>query len=445
MPAADKIDLESADLENMTIKQILTETIGGKKTKAQIARDDEKQRKLQQVKLERTVLRSKGGTFPQKNPNGEPPTLAPPSEANTELTEEEELRRIEAESQRELEEREREAMHALEPTEPPCTEQVEIGEEEQAGEAAGGAEAAGEELYWEENEEGGEAAQAEGAAAGGEEAGLGAEEENFDLALSELADEEEVMEGRPRVKLVNGKMVIDNESLYTLAPTQEALVKVHTSSKKLFTGIKKYTRDKWSEDDTDLFYQVIRMCGSDFTMIQAFFPQKTRAQIRNKYKKEEKDNPKLLDWCFKNSIPLDIDLFKQKTGYVEPEDPPETLLKVDSNLLGMPEYHQPVVNHYKNADPIDKLEEPFEEDDEDDYNRPEDHLGEIDVKDEEAQNALNIEENEEFETKGEFQEHDKENENLIFEEPLEGEQAAEEDIKKPVNDGDEDFSFSLLT
>ncbi|KQK17543.1 uncharacterized protein LOC104581510 isoform X3 [Brachypodium distachyon] len=53
----------------------------------------------------------------------------------------------------------------------------------------------------------------------------------------------------------------------------------------------KQTRAKWSKTDTDLFYQGLQQFGSDFAMIQQLFPDKTRDQVRQKFKTEEKKHP----------------------------------------------------------------------------------------------------------------------------------------------------------
>uniref|UniRef100_A0A0D9VFB2 Myb-like domain-containing protein n=1 Tax=Leersia perrieri TaxID=77586 RepID=A0A0D9VFB2_9ORYZ len=50
-------------------------------------------------------------------------------------------------------------------------------------------------------------------------------------------------------------------------------------------------RAKWSKSDTDLFYQGLRQFGSDFAMIQHLFPDKSRNQVRQKFKAEERRHP----------------------------------------------------------------------------------------------------------------------------------------------------------
>ncbi|CAN6278412.1 unnamed protein product [Urochloa humidicola] len=56
----------------------------------------------------------------------------------------------------------------------------------------------------------------------------------------------------------------------------------------------KQTRGRWSKSDTDMFYKGLRQFGSDFAMIQQLFPDKTRQQVRAKFKTEEKKNPLLV-------------------------------------------------------------------------------------------------------------------------------------------------------
>ncbi|XP_019181187.1 PREDICTED: transcription factor TFIIIB component B'' isoform X2 [Ipomoea nil] len=57
------------------------------------------------------------------------------------------------------------------------------------------------------------------------------------------------------------------------------------------TYMEKTPRVRWSKEDTEVFYEAIRQFGSDFSMIQQLFPGRTRAQIRLKYKKEERRHP----------------------------------------------------------------------------------------------------------------------------------------------------------
>ncbi|XP_011093303.1 transcription factor TFIIIB component B''-like isoform X1 [Sesamum indicum] len=48
---------------------------------------------------------------------------------------------------------------------------------------------------------------------------------------------------------------------------------------------------RWSKQDTELFYEAVRQFGTDLSMIQQLFPDRTRRQVKLKYKKEERQHP----------------------------------------------------------------------------------------------------------------------------------------------------------
>jgi len=49
---------------------------------------------------------------------------------------------------------------------------------------------------------------------------------------------------------------------------------------------KKETSKQWSKDETLKFYKCLMNFGTDFSMIQQYCPNRTRAQIKRKYKTE---------------------------------------------------------------------------------------------------------------------------------------------------------------
>ncbi|XP_057804134.1 transcription factor TFIIIB component B'' isoform X2 [Salvia miltiorrhiza] len=55
--------------------------------------------------------------------------------------------------------------------------------------------------------------------------------------------------------------------------------------------MEKTPRVRWSKQDTELFYEAVQQFGTDFSMIAQLFPGRSREQIRNKYKKEERQYP----------------------------------------------------------------------------------------------------------------------------------------------------------
>ncbi|CAF2250099.1 unnamed protein product [Brassica napus] len=57
------------------------------------------------------------------------------------------------------------------------------------------------------------------------------------------------------------------------------------------TYMNKTPRTRWSKQDTQLFYEGIQEFGSNLSMVQQLFPERTRQQIKLKYKLEERKNP----------------------------------------------------------------------------------------------------------------------------------------------------------
>ncbi|XP_060973524.1 transcription factor TFIIIB component B'' isoform X1 [Cannabis sativa] len=48
---------------------------------------------------------------------------------------------------------------------------------------------------------------------------------------------------------------------------------------------------RWSKNDTELFYEAVQQIGTDFSIIQQLFPNRTRKQLKMKFKKEERQHP----------------------------------------------------------------------------------------------------------------------------------------------------------
>ncbi|CAA7020631.1 unnamed protein product [Microthlaspi erraticum] len=57
------------------------------------------------------------------------------------------------------------------------------------------------------------------------------------------------------------------------------------------TYMNKTPRSRWSKEDTELFYEGIQEFGSNLSMVQQLFPDRTRQQIKLKFKLEERRNP----------------------------------------------------------------------------------------------------------------------------------------------------------
>ncbi|KAH7682805.1 SANT/Myb domain-containing protein [Dioscorea alata] len=67
----------------------------------------------------------------------------------------------------------------------------------------------------------------------------------------------------------------------------------HSNSRKLnyHSYLNKSQSTRWSKLETDLFYQGVRQFGTDFAMIKQLFPNRTRHQVKLKFKNEERKKP----------------------------------------------------------------------------------------------------------------------------------------------------------
>jgi hypothetical protein len=59
-----------------------------------------------------------------------------------------------------------------------------------------------------------------------------------------------------------------------------------------------------SADPRSCLLQALRRYGTDFTLIQLLFSDRSRDQIRNKFKKEEKENGPRIDLALRSRLPI---------------------------------------------------------------------------------------------------------------------------------------------
>lgn len=74
---------------------------------------------------------------------------------------------------------------------------------------------------------------------------------------------------------------------------------------------------KWEEEETQLFFRVLSMCGTDFSMISKFFPNRTRKMIANKFHCEQAKNRERVAECISERRPLDLNLYASIVGIDE--------------------------------------------------------------------------------------------------------------------------------
>ena len=71
----------------------------------------------------------------------------------------------------------------------------------------------------------------------------------------------------------------------------------------------------WSDEQTAQFYDALRMFGTDFFLISKMFPGKTRRQIKLKFVREERSNPRGVNRALlSEQVPIDIAAYGAATG-----------------------------------------------------------------------------------------------------------------------------------
>lgn len=142
----------------------------------------------------------------------------------------------------------------------------------------------------------------------------------------------------PCIKVgTDGKIIIDQETL-TLNETgleekREELAKAKVIEESTFHSRsysykrKKAPTKQWTKDETLKFYKCLMNLGTDFSMIEQYFPDRTRAQIKRKYKTEEKKNPQLINGALSNTTHYDSVLIENMFQ----QDEPEVIEEIDDN------------------------------------------------------------------------------------------------------------------
>lgn len=139
-------------------------------------------------------------------------------------------------------------------------------------------------------------------------------------------DEEEADEDQeealmvPQVKVAeDGSLIIDEESLTVEVqrakgpnPAENRDPIFERGSTTTYSSFRKGTYSKpWSSEETDMFFLAVSMVGTDFSMICQLFPHRARSEIKNKFKKEERENSWRIDKAFRERRKLDIEYFSK--------------------------------------------------------------------------------------------------------------------------------------
>lgn len=84
-----------------------------------------------------------------------------------------------------------------------------------------------------------------------------------------------------------------------------------------FGNKNKKVTPRWKQEETDFFYHVLSMCGTDFSMMSKFFTNRSRRMIVNKFHVESEHNSERIKQCLQNKEPLDLRLYANSVGVDE--------------------------------------------------------------------------------------------------------------------------------
>lgn len=115
--------------------------------------------------------------------------------------------------------------------------------------------------------------------------------------------------------MVNGKAVIDTSSLVRAAEVDQIS---HSPRKTVVEAGNNVTRRKhthssrWTLAETELFYTALQLFGTDFCMVANFLKQRTREQVKSKYKKESRLCPAKIEYATTTKIEVPREAYQHE-------------------------------------------------------------------------------------------------------------------------------------
>lgn len=150
-------------------------------------------------------------------------------------------------------------------------------------------------------------------------------EKNEEEEEEQEEQEEEVDTLAPRVKIgANGQIILDETSLKirtTAAKNRDEILSkaevVEESNDSSHYGkwSKKRKRSSlWTMKETARFYKALSTVGTDFSLMETLFAWRSRAELKTKFKKEERSNRVLVDKALQDSTQFDFSLLDIESG-----------------------------------------------------------------------------------------------------------------------------------
>jgi len=127
----------------------------------------------------------------------------------------------------------------------------------------------------------------------------------------------------PQVKVgPDGQLIIDEQSLVIESSNTKRAKEILSTDVIIEDEnchgrgfYKKRQRGKdWPKWETFKFYRVLNVVGTDFLLMQTLFPNRTRQEIKQKYKKEERVNRHLIEKALKYHQEFDTEMLEEQLG-----------------------------------------------------------------------------------------------------------------------------------
>ncbi|XP_014469970.1 PREDICTED: transcription factor TFIIIB component B'' homolog [Dinoponera quadriceps] len=129
----------------------------------------------------------------------------------------------------------------------------------------------------------------------------------------------------PQVKVgPDGQLIIDEQSLvieqtrvrkHKEILSQDIIVEEEDYGSGFYK--KRQKSKEWPKWETFKFYKALNVVGTDFLLMQTLFPNRTRAEIKQKYKKEERVNRPLVEKTLKYHQEFDTEMLEEQLATLQ--------------------------------------------------------------------------------------------------------------------------------
>ncbi|KAK9456570.1 hypothetical protein V1511DRAFT_494698 [Dipodascopsis uninucleata] len=132
--------------------------------------------------------------------------------------------------------------------------------------------------------------------------------------------EKGVDSGMPRLRVVDDKIIVDEESLQVdrherdaqdVSPEDVENIDEYSRRVNSASWSKRERVERWNAVETKRFYDALSMWGTDFGLMAQMFPGRSRRQIKNKFNSEERKYPAKVHLALSRRIPVSAEYLQK--------------------------------------------------------------------------------------------------------------------------------------